>query len=124
MLGESLLDVELHAVVLLIVLLLNGIECAAWAVLLIVCVFEADESEWSFLVLAWDLGLHKSERLDVTIFAKDASKLGLIPVSREVLDVDVVESLSKVSSILGLVWVYLEAELAGFSECLGGLLRG
>lgn len=61
MLGESLFDVEFQAFVLLVVLLLNGIECAAGAVLLVTGVFEADESEWGFLLLAWDLGLHQSE---------------------------------------------------------------
>lgn len=116
MLGESLFDVEFQAVVLLIVLLLNGIECATWAVLLVTGVFEADESEWSFFVLAWDFSFHQGEGFDGSVLAKDGSELSLIPVGWEVLDVDVVESLSEVSSVLGLVWVYFKAELVVFGE--------
>ena len=119
-LWKSFFNVELDTIVLLVVLLSDSVQGAFWTVFFVVWVFETNEGEWCLFVGTLDLAHHDNSALDGTILAKDLLNLFLIPVTWEILDVDVVEGLSEFSSVLWLIWVDFELELTSFIESLLG----
>jgi len=89
-------------------------------ILFVLWVFVANESEWSesSFWLTWNLSLLSIKTLDYTELAEYLSKFGFIPSLWEVLDVDVVECFSDVSSIFWLIWMNLETMLVSNGKCL------
>jgi len=98
----------------------NCFKSALNTILFVLWVFVANESEWSesSFWLTWNLSLLSIKTLDYTELAEYLSKFGFIPSLWEVLDVDVVECFSDVSSIFWLIWMNLETMLVSNGKCL------
>jgi hypothetical protein len=105
------------AFVFLIVFLIHGSSSAFRTIFFIDGILVANESEWGFLFLAWNLSSHNSETLDVSVLLENFSESSLIPVEWEVFDVNVIECLSDFSSVFWLIWDHFPAKL--FAELYG-----
>jgi hypothetical protein len=101
------LHVDLEAIELLIMEVVDSIGSAGGTVSFIVGLVEADESEGLLsrfsLLRVSVLPLHHDAGLDCAKLAEDLLKLSLVPSRVEVLDIDVVVHLANLSVVLGLV---------------------
>ena len=122
------LHVDLEAIDLLIMEVVDSIGSAGGTVRLIVGLVEADESE-GFLSRFSILGvsvllLHHDAGLDCAEFTEDLLKVSLVPGRVEVLDIDVVVHLTNLSVVLGLVFDDLKRVDILFLNCIHSSISG
>lgn len=89
---ESVLNVDLLPSYLLLMNILDCLLGAIRAILKITLAFITNEGKR--LLLAVALAVLKENALDITIATKHLFKIGLIPICREILYIDVIEGLS------------------------------
>jgi hypothetical protein len=100
--------IDLFAIELNSIQLFDGLNCGIDSVFFVyscsIRVLVADESEWSFDFLTWDLHRLHKQTLNISMLAKDLLELYLCPFLREILDVNVVGQLGVCFSlVLGVV---------------------